>query len=527
MRKQAKFVAVLSAAALLAVGASMTAFAATPHWDMEDGEWVYLDRNGDKVVDVWKKSNGQWYYLDSDGYMAKDMVVEDDNDAYYVGSDGARVTNAWVSMDNDDLLDDDEEPESIDTVWMFFDGSGKAIGFGENNEVVKKLSYGDGQSAYFMFNTDGYMLSGWKDRNGDLYYLGDQNEGWARTGWQQLEVDINLPVFQALDEDDDGEEEWFYFKPNGKAYKNTTQGYNGKTYVFDEYGRMLDLWTYKSNGVDYSNNASSSSAYATPAGATPSSVAAYYAEDNGGRDKNWIWAYPKTDYEEYDDDQYWFWLNSKGVPFKAGDNGTTGYANRLDDTDRVSDTTHAEYSGVVEAKVIKNNTYLFNEKGVMLQGLYSLSGVKRGNGSVMSGIYLFDKAGYPSSSSGKMVTNRKMKVDVNGEDATYYFSKNGWAYQNSVVSSTVYGKDGKLQDDYGDGSTYERVKLSDVTDAINSAGKYILRGKATGSVVVEGDANDEVLINGYGRIKTSGSCKDIDGDTITVTKGIVTKIETK
>ncbi len=123
--------------------------------------------------------------------------------------------------------------------------------------------------------------------------------------------------------------------------------------------------------------------------------------------------------------------------------------------------------------------------------------------------------------------NRKMKVDVNGEDATYYFSKNGWAYQNSVVSSTVYGKDGKLQDDYGDGSTYERVKLSDVTDAINSAGKYILRGKATGSVVVEGDANDEVLINGYGRIKTSGSCKDIDGDTITVTKGIVTKIETK
>ena len=54
MRKQAKLVAVLSAAALLAVGASMTSFAATPHWDMEDGEWVYLDRNGDKVTDVWK-----------------------------------------------------------------------------------------------------------------------------------------------------------------------------------------------------------------------------------------------------------------------------------------------------------------------------------------------------------------------------------------------------------------------------------------------------------------------------------------
>ena len=67
MRKQTKLVAVLSAAALLAIGASMTSFAATPHWDQEDGEWVYLDRNGERVTDEWKKSNGQWYYLDEDG----------------------------------------------------------------------------------------------------------------------------------------------------------------------------------------------------------------------------------------------------------------------------------------------------------------------------------------------------------------------------------------------------------------------------------------------------------------------------
>ncbi len=517
MRKQAKFVAVLSAAALLAVGASMTAFAATPHWDMEDGEWVYLDRNGDKVVDVWKKSNGQWYYLDSDGYMAKDMVVEDDNDAYYVGSDGARVTNAWVSMDNDDLLDDDEEPESIDTVWMFFDGSGKAIGFGENEEVVKKLSYGDGQSAYFMFNTDGYMLSGWKDRNGDLYYLGDQNEGWARTGWQQLEVNIELPVFQSLDEDDDGETEWFYFKPNGKAYKNTTQGYNGRTYVFDEYGRMLDLWTYKDGSPSsYTNNASSSTISAS------GSKAAFYREDEGGRDKNWIWAYPSTDYEEYDDDQYWFWLNSKGIPIKA--EAGAGSAKRIDDnTDSDTDLTDPEYSGKVVAKVIKNNTYLFNSKGVMLQGLFALNSVDRGNGELKNGLYLFDKSGYPSSNSGKMVTNRKVKIDVNGEDKTYYFSKNGWAYTSAVISSTVYDKNGQLVDDFGDGSTYELVDIEDITDSVG--GLYVLRGKTDGSVVVKtSNGTDKVLINGYGRIKTSGQCKDINGDKVSVNKdtGIAT-----
>ena len=48
MRKQTKLVAVLSTAALLAIGASMTSFAAQG-WAEEDGTWVYYDKNGDKV----------------------------------------------------------------------------------------------------------------------------------------------------------------------------------------------------------------------------------------------------------------------------------------------------------------------------------------------------------------------------------------------------------------------------------------------------------------------------------------------
>ena len=42
MRKQTKLVAVLSAAALLAIGASMTSFAATK-WVQEGEDWVYLN----------------------------------------------------------------------------------------------------------------------------------------------------------------------------------------------------------------------------------------------------------------------------------------------------------------------------------------------------------------------------------------------------------------------------------------------------------------------------------------------------
>ncbi|KMW17320.1 hypothetical protein HMPREF9472_03230, partial [Enterocloster bolteae WAL-14578] len=44
MRKQTKLVAVLSTAALLAIGASMTSFAATG-WAEEDGTWVYYNRD--------------------------------------------------------------------------------------------------------------------------------------------------------------------------------------------------------------------------------------------------------------------------------------------------------------------------------------------------------------------------------------------------------------------------------------------------------------------------------------------------
>ncbi len=53
MRKQTKLVAVLSAAALLAVGASMTSFAAG--WTEENGTWVYYDSDDELVTNEWKK----------------------------------------------------------------------------------------------------------------------------------------------------------------------------------------------------------------------------------------------------------------------------------------------------------------------------------------------------------------------------------------------------------------------------------------------------------------------------------------
>ena len=518
MRKQTKLVAVLSAAALMAIGASATAFAATAHWDQEDGEWVYLDRNGDKVTDEWKKSNGYWYYLDEDGYMAKDRVIEDDDDKYYVDSNGVRVTNAWVSMDNDDLLDDDDQSEEIDTVWMYFDGNGKALGCDTTNGEIKKLSYGDGATGYFIFNEDGYMLSGWQrwSKSGDsekLYYLGGQNEGWARTGWQYLTIDPDIDAFNGINEDDDNynDEEWFYFKSDGKAVENEDRSINGRTYIFDEYGRMLDLWVYASDA---------SAAYTNENGSSTATNSAYFTEDEGGRGKNWIYAYPQTDYDDYSDDPYWFYLDSNGKPFRATDDNSrlyaVGAAYRVDD-DNVTDNTDPEYNGEVGARSIKSETCLFNSKGVMLTGLYWLGGEDEGNTdslvfkgtsttSMDPGYYYFSTE--DGSVEGQMITNKKVTIEVDGEDEQYYFKKSGQAYTNTIISGTVYGADGKRVDDYGDGSTYQIVYLED---------DLYEKGETEPAV----KAGNYILLNENGKIKKSGTTTDINDQKVRVNNYIV------
>ena len=43
-----------------------------------------------------------------------------------------------------------------------------------------------------MFDEEGRMLSGWQEANGEYYYLGNENEGWAYTEWAYLEPDNNI-----------------------------------------------------------------------------------------------------------------------------------------------------------------------------------------------------------------------------------------------------------------------------------------------------------------------------------------------
>lgn len=150
MRKQTKLVAVLSTAALLAIGASMTSFAAQG-WAEEDGTWVYYDRNGDRVTDKWAKSGNNWYYLDSDGEMAIDTLIEDGDNYYYVDINGVMASNQWVAIDNEDAGEDDEP----DHYWYYFQANGKALTNGTNDKVSLKTVNGK----KYAFDDEGRMPS--------------------------------------------------------------------------------------------------------------------------------------------------------------------------------------------------------------------------------------------------------------------------------------------------------------------------------------------------------------------------------
>ena len=152
MKKQTKLVAVLSTASLLAIGASMTSFAATG-WVEEDGTWVYYNRDGERATNEWKKSGNSWYYLDDNGEMAIDQLIEDDDDYYYVDINGVMATNQWVAIENEDAGEDDE-PEHY---WYYFQANGKALTNGDNSDVSLKTINGK----KYAFDEEGKMLFGW------------------------------------------------------------------------------------------------------------------------------------------------------------------------------------------------------------------------------------------------------------------------------------------------------------------------------------------------------------------------------
>ena len=480
MKKQTKLVAVLSTASLLAIGASMTSFAATG-WVEENGTWVYYNRDGELATDSWKKSGNSWYWLDENGEMAIDQLIEDDDDYYYVDINGVMATNQWVAIENEDAGEDDE-PEHY---WYYFQANGKALTNGNNSNVALKTVNGK----KYAFDEEGRMLFGWVSKDsaeridnsdGDAfkegdYYFGSEDDGAMTTGWLQLDItydeatadDVIAPVFN----EDEDQTRWFWFGSNGKKIKaedgnlEKEKSINGRRYAFDEYGTMIAEWSLDVDQINaYHDTASANSAagktdeefydlddyaddgYASPSSLSTPAVTAKYAqewryfnsvEDGARVSKDWFKVVPaeSLNAEKYNDDEAsWYYVDGSG---------------KL-------------YAG--EFKTIKGKKYAFRNDGRMIDGLKFI------NEDADFDVKAWDDENYPfdteddfdensihweglgyrcyyfgDGEDGAMKTG-KTTIEIDGENYNCYFEKSGGKKGQGVTGEKddKYYQSGKL-----------------------------------------------------------------------------------
>ena len=400
MRKQTKIAAIVSAAALLAIGASMTSFAATG-WQEEDGTWVYYNRAGEKVANSWEYSGDNRFYLDDAGNMATDSLIEDNDDYYYVDANGAMVRNRWVAIDNESAGEDNQP----DVWWYYFQANGKAYKNSHaSGTIFKRVINGK----TYCFDEDGKMQYGWVKKEDGVtnyddnayqecdYYFGDENDGAMSVGWREIaltdvaDADTEQPGDSYWDSD---QVRWFYFKASGaKQTSSTNKTINGRKYGFDQYGRMIADWHNNSLGAATYQNASrrgsSNNAESTATASYAKDFMYFSSPEDGARfTKGWFKVVPGyyLNYADYD--------NGTDRWYYADGNGNL-------------------YAGQI--KTIKGKKYAFDLKGGMIYGLALL----RTDGNTIYE-YADDENKYDSQDK-FMETARNMSSDW----AFYYFSDN-------------------------------------------------------------------------------------------------------
>ena len=496
MRKQTKLVAVLSTAALLAIGASMTSFAAQG-WAEEDGTWVYYNKDGGRVTESWKKSGDNWYYLDESGEMATDMLIEDDNNTYYyVDENGTMVTNQWVAIENEDYDGSDDEPSSW---WYYFQSNGKALKGSDNGNVSLKTVNGK----KYCFDDEGKMLYGWVNTNGERetgddawtnadYYFGDENDGAMTVGW----ILLNITDDNATDQDngnvldtayeDEDQDRWFYFKTNGKKMTNETgKTINGRKYGFDSYGRMYAEW-------------SMNAAYATPgqtsAVATDGSAVATSSIVTGARSEQWRYYGSPEDVARIT--KGWF----KVVPAKG-----LNASKYNDDEDKWYYSDNDGKLVANEFKTIKGKKYAFDEKGGMIDGLKFISVLKNDKNTIIA---VHDDDWYDTEdefdlfANGEYQKSGETPVNFNALDATSDYVTYCYYFGDGNDGSVKTGK--QTVDIDGDDFSFNFNKSGGTKGAGKSGvddDKYYLNGKLLKAdkedkysvIKVEKDATGNIL----------------------------------
>ena len=490
MRKQTKIAAVVSAAALLALGASMTSFAASKGtWMMVDGEWYCYDKNGDAYTNVFCSSNGKEYYVGDDGQLVRSEWVEYDGNYYFVNSAGAKVTNDW-------RLTTPYDDESADEEWYYFKSNGKRA---ENEKITYK-----GKTYYF--DTDGIMLTGWVNTgdgtsavNEATGYDADHTFYCDETG-ARVEGAWVKDVEPGTDDDDaDADEYWYYLKKaTGKPATGKQSNISGQIYLFNTKGQMQYGWVARSNSttkefvqLDEEDDEQAMVLLSDPEN-KDSEV--YYCgdEDDGHAKKNkWLKTWLPDDTNEEEDDMKWFWFDKNGKLYRAsGSNAVKAQKYKLEEGKLIYD--GSEITGV-DKKKVNSKDYWFRPDGAMLSKFYEISNKMyyfggSDDGSMKTGSQsVKDNTGdtYKFYFETKTGNNKGAGITGNQSNKLYYYGMliqaDDYKYQVATISDNgtdykfVVNSNGSIQHSYGTTYKEDGENLIKVGDEIkyDKDGNYV------------------------------------------------------
>lgn len=348
--------------------------------------------------------------------------------------------------------------QNTDGTWHYYDNDGNLA-----TETWKK----SGNDWYWM-DENGDMATESLIEVNDEYYYVDQNGVQVKNRWVEL------------DNTDDSEEAsdtaWYYFGPNGKAYK---AGDSGKTtfksivtasgetkkYAFDDQGRMLYGWVNESSERQTGDDAWKEGVY-------------YLGEAGDGalRDNQWAKIEVVDNDQEDDDfqDYYWFYFKSNGK--------------------KTVDTT----------KKINGKKYRFTENGNAVFNWYATPSEATASSATSSNMF-YSQPSDSWLSVGWFYTVPSASVDAEAHDSDeahwFYADKDGELTVSQIkkINGYYYGFDDhgemldglyKLSVDGRDIVSYEKIESeSDLPDADEAWDVYYFGGTAKEGALKTGTAS--------------------------------------
>ena len=170
--------------------------------------------------------------------------------------------------------------------WMMVDGEWYC--YDKNGDAYTNVFCSSNGKEYYVGDDGQLVRSEWVEYDGSYYFV---NSSGAKitNDWR-----LTTPY-----DDESADEEWYYFKSNGKRAENEKITYKGKSYYFDTDGKMLTGWVNTGDGTSAVNEANGYEAGHT-----------FYCDETGARVEGaWVKdVAPGVKDDDADADEYWYYL---------------------------------------------------------------------------------------------------------------------------------------------------------------------------------------------------------------------------